>query len=240
MGFVRSLATLLFIVAIPVALVTTNIRILYNSSAFFNWEFDRQHVTARTGLPESDVRRAGAAIRDYINNSETNLYVPLVVDGRETSFFNPQEVAHMRDVKNLVRISYRVEEIAVLYILTYVVAVFIWAREDSLRGLAGQLVAASVATFAFLLGVGLVAMIGFNSAFDWFHRIFFPHGGWQFNPATDRLVQLFPPEFWQESTILLGVVTVVEATLLLGTALAYMALTRRSLVAVFRPTSQHA
>jgi integral membrane protein (TIGR01906 family) len=239
-GFVRSLATLLFIVAIPIALVTTNVRLLVNSPQFYEREFDRQDATLRTGLPEADVLRAGAAIRDYFNNNDKTLYVPLSVEGRETSFFNPRETAHMRDVKALVRGTYRVEEIAVLYALTYVVAVFIWAREDSLRSLAGQVVTAALVTLAVVLVAGAVALTGFDAAFERFHLLFFDNDLWRLNPATDRLIQMFPPEFWQESTIILGVMTLVESTALLGGGLAYAALTRQPAVPVLRPTSQHA
>lgn len=240
MGFVRSLATLLFIVAVPVALVTTNVRLLVNSPEFYDREFARQQATLRTGLPDTDVKRAGGAIRDYFNNSDNTLYVPLSIDGRETSFFNPRETAHMRDVKALVRGTYRVEEIAVLYALTYVVAVFIWAREDTLRGLAGQVVTAALATAAFVLVAGAVALTGFDAAFERFHLVFFSNDLWRLNPATDRLIQMFPPEFWQEATIVLGVMTLVESVVLLGAGVAYTVLTRQPAVPVFRPTSQHA
>jgi uncharacterized membrane protein len=40
------------------------------------------------------------------------------------------------------------------------------------------------------------------------HRVFFQAGSYTFDPRTDRLVQLFPDQFWFESAMALGVAVV--------------------------------
>ena len=51
-----------------------------------------------------------------------------------------------------------------------------------------------------IAGGALIAAAAFAIAFDatfaFFHGLFFAAGTWTFNPATDRLVQLFPERFW--------------------------------------------
>jgi len=53
---------------------------------------------------------------------------------------------------------------------------------------------------ALIVGGALVAAAAFTLAFDatfsFFHGLFFAAGTWTFNPATDRLVQLYPQDFW--------------------------------------------
>jgi len=53
---------------------------------------------------------------------------------------------------------------------------------------------------ALIVGGALLAAAAFTLAFDatftFFHGIFFASGTWTFNPATDRLVQLYPESFW--------------------------------------------
>ena len=39
---------------------------------------------------------------------------------------------------------------------------------------------------------GALGVLLFEPAFTLFHELFFPGGNWQFDPRTDRLVQLFP------------------------------------------------
>ena len=51
---------------------------------------------------------------------------------------------------------------------------------------------------------GVVATFFFDQAFEVFHELFFPSGSFTFDPRTDKLVQLFPFDFWSETTIALG------------------------------------
>ena len=52
--------------------------------------------------------------------------------------------------------------------------------------------------------LGAVALVAFDALFEAFHEVFFPAGTYSFDPATERLVQLFPFEFWQETAIVVG------------------------------------
>jgi integral membrane protein (TIGR01906 family) len=58
---------------------------------------------------------------------------------------------------------------------------------------------------------GVAAAVAFDALFELFHTLFFPAGSFKFNPRTDHLVQLFPFDFWSETTIVLGVVIVAIA-----------------------------
>jgi uncharacterized membrane protein len=58
-----------------------------------------------------------------------------------------------------------------------------------------------------VIGIAVAAVIAtffFDAAFELFHRLFFPSGSYTFDPRTDRLVQLFPFDFWSETTLVLG------------------------------------
>lgn len=69
---------------------------------------------------------------------------------------------------------------------------------------------------ALLLGTG-AALIGgafalaFDATFTFAHELLFPAGNWTFNPATDRLVQLYPMNFWLLAAISFCVVLVGAA-----------------------------
>jgi integral membrane protein (TIGR01906 family) len=68
-----------------------------------------------------------------------------------------------------------------------------------------------IAIVAVTLIGGALGVVLFDAAFTLFHQVFFPGGNWQFDPRTDRLVQLFPQSFWVESTIAAGVLVVALA-----------------------------
>ena len=54
----------------------------------------------------------------------------------------------------------------------------------------------------------------FDQAFELFHTLFFPAGSYNFDPGTERLVQLFPYQFWVETTIAVGTLVVALSLLL--------------------------
>ena len=56
--------------------------------------------------------------------------------------------------------------------------------------------------------LGLFFAVFFDRAFTLFHQLFFAQGSWTFDPATDRLVQLFPEQFWTETSVAIAVVVV--------------------------------
>ena len=76
---------------------------------------------------------------------------------------------------------------------------------------------------ALLLGTG-AALVGgafalaFDATFTFAHELLFPAGNWTFNPATDRLVQLYPMNFWLLAAISFCVVLVGAAALGLSLA----------------------
>ena len=115
-------------------------------------------------------------------------------------FYDADERSHLRDARLLL-------------------GVFLVAGGISLFGLAAALVRwpgrraaawrvigrAGLGTALTVLLIGLVSLVAFDSLFTLFHQVFFPGGNWAFDPATQRLVQLYPFRFWQIAAGALGV-----------------------------------
>src|SRR6476661_6818532 len=101
MGFVRTFATIAFIVALPIALRTTNIRLLANAPMTYRYAFDRYDAEASTGLSRADLDSTAGSLRDYFNNDESAFYHPVTEGGLTQSVFNARETRHMQDVKSL-------------------------------------------------------------------------------------------------------------------------------------------
>lgn len=237
-GIMRGLATVLFVIALPVVLVTTNVRFTANEGRIHEYGFDKYNVATVSGLDREEITRAGRELRRYFNNDEDTIRIIVTEGGREVSLFNERETGHLRDVKNLFRLTFRAQEIGIVFIFTYVVGVFVWARERSLRRLAAETMAGALVTGTVILGLGVVALIGFEGAFEQFHFIAFDNDLWRLNPRTDRLIQMFPEGFWFDVSMLVGVMTMVEAGILALASGLYLGLTRPRLVVVPPPASQ--
>jgi integral membrane protein (TIGR01906 family) len=222
MGFARMLATIVFVLALPIALITTNVRLLLNAPPVYDYAFDRYNAEDATGLSRADLDSTASALRRYFNNGESTFYHAVTEGGLPSAVFNAQETRHMEDVKRIVTLMDRLQEATVVYVLVYVVAFFIWSREGNVRQLAAQSLAGLGLGALFVGSIATFAAFGFDAAWTRFHQVLFRNGDWELNPATDHLIQMFPEPFWRDMTILLGAMCALEALLIAAAAAVYL------------------
>jgi integral membrane protein (TIGR01906 family) len=155
---------------------------------------------------------------------EKSIDIRVEEDGQQVPLFNERETAHLADVKDLFRATFRVQEASLAFALVYVVAVFVWATEASLRVLARTVLAASLFTLGLLVLFGVGALVGFDEIFLRFHLVAFTNDLWKLDPATDHLIQMFPHDVWFDATMLVAGLTALEATALASLSAAYLRL----------------
>ena len=218
----RRVATALFIVSLPVFIVLTNVRIATVEPRVHEYSFARYDVEATTGVERDELDRAAREIIDYFRNDADLLDIEVTAEGELAPLFSEREVLHMRDVKSLMRATFRAHEIAFVLLVACVTAVFLWSRERSLTRLASQLRIAGVLTVV-LLGVSAVAvLVGFDSLFRQFHVISFANDLWKLSPARDHLIQMYPRGFWFDVTLAVGLLSALEGALLALAGHAYL------------------
>jgi integral membrane protein (TIGR01906 family) len=66
--------------------------------------------------------------------------------------------------------------------------------------------------------VGLAFAVLFDQAFELFHEVFFQPGTYLFDPRSERLVQLFPDQFWSETSVSLAGAVLVLAVIVAAVA----------------------
>ena len=219
----------MFIVAVPAFLLLSNVRIAAMEPRVYEYSISRYDAVGRTGIDLVQLDRAAREIADYFRNDESLLAIRVTVDGSEQPLFNPREVLHMRDVKRLFRAVFRLHEIAFVYVVGYVAAVFLWSRERSMRRLAQQSVAAGAVTAGAMAGGAVAVLIGFDELFRRFHLLSFANDFWLLDPRRDHLVQMFPRGFWFDVSLAVGLLTVIEGSLLALAGYGYLAwIDRRS------------
>ena len=226
MPLLSRIATIAFVVALPLLLVTLNVRILTSEPRFQEWGFRRYDADVTTGIALAELDRAAGEIVDYFENDADTLRIVVVENGEEGSLFNARETAHMEDVKGVVRAVYRVNEVALGFVLVYIAATVLWSGERSPRRLARETLIGVGVGAVVVLGVGAFALTGFEAAWDRFHEIVFSNDFWRLDPDTDHLIQMFPEAFWEDATFIVAALTLAEAVVLVIAATAYLALTR--------------
>ena len=216
----------LFIVTVPLFLITISVTWAFNSPSLYNNGFERYSISRSTGITNADLRQVGADIRSYINSSDEPMDIQTSIFGVEQALFNPKEIAHMRDVKNLVRGVYILALVSVIYLSTMTLFGFIKQGRLFTLAIAKRLAIGGGLTMAMLILFSAVAAMGFDSLFIKFHEISFANDFWRLNPRTDYLVRIFPDNFWFDATVWVAMRAIVGALIITASSGSYLVYNR--------------
>lgn len=238
MNYIIRTLEIIFIIAVPLFLVTGSVTWAVNDPGLYNRGFEKYNISLFTGITDADLRQAGADIRRYFNSSGEPLVLRTRVFGEEREIFNQREVAHMRDVKGLVRGVYLFTGLSALYLLAVVAGGFWWFRRSFVDKLARLFLWGGGLTLALVMGVGLFALVGFDALFLMFHQISFANDFWQLDPRRDYLIIMFPQGFWFDAIMRVAATAVGGAMILAGISGSYL-LYRRWKALALTPSNPH-
>jgi integral membrane protein (TIGR01906 family) len=195
-----------FVLSAATALVILGASILpFLTPQWIRMEQDRSGAGALTGYDSAQLDQVTRALLgDLVRWGDFDVRI----DG--SAVLNDREQGHMRDVRGVFT------GFGALVLASMVVVALAFRRPGNPESSAAAWRA--VGAGARGLGIGLVvvgafALFAFDAAFEVFHRLFFSAGTYTFDPRTDRLVQLFPEQFWSETTIAVGIVALTVAIL---------------------------
>jgi integral membrane protein (TIGR01906 family) len=226
LGALRTLVLVALVLAVPVALITTTIRVAISEQALYDYSVREFDAATASDIPESELVRANSELRDYIVDEDAG---PLAIrvteaDGSEAPLFNAREISHMRDVRDLVQLMFTVQMIAVAVVIALsVIMVALWP----VRVLAAGLIYGAALTGAIFGAVAILAVAGFDSAWSEFHTIAFTNDLWQLDPDTDHLIQMYPQEFWFQASMLIAGAVLLQAILIALVATGYLLISRQ-------------
>jgi integral membrane protein (TIGR01906 family) len=193
-------------VATPFVVVAAAV-LLFLNPIWVGFDQDRSGVAGLTGYTPSQVREVtGSILSDLVFGPPT---FGVTVDGQPV--LDERERGHMADVRTVLTGLGGAALVAA--VLLAAIGVASRGRRWFWRAVAGG---ASVLA-AGVIVVGLAFAVFFDQAFELFHEVFFPPGTYVFDPRTEKLVQLFPDQFWSETCVALAV-----AVLILSLGVAYV------------------
>ncbi|MFL5779097.1 MAG: DUF1461 domain-containing protein [Chloroflexota bacterium] len=193
------LATILVGLATGIVIVSLSV-LPFLTPQWVSFEQGRADATSWTGFTRGELDQAtGAILSDLVFGPPA---FDVAVRGQPV--LDERERGHMRDVRAV---------FLGLWILTLgsivglAVAFRRLARTTFWRGVRGGASVLAVGVVA----AGIMSIVAFDTVFAVFHELLFPGGTYTFDPATERLVQLFPFAFWQETALVVGAVVLVLA-----------------------------
>ena len=152
---------------------------------------------------------------EYLQRSEPAAEVIYMLEelrlpDSDSPLYNPSEIGHMIDVKNMAdgmkRVAYITGAIVIIGLLILLIPN--GTRRYGWR----TLMFAGLATVIALAVIALAILIAWPIFFVQFHELLFPPGTWTF-AYTDSLIRLFPEQFWFDIGVIISVVTLVLGVL---------------------------
>lgn len=220
----NQLISLVFILAVPLFCVLSVTRLLVIAPSTYEHALMQGQAELVTGISLEQLTAVNLEIRDYLLGfTDAPLWINVVTnEGVSLSIFNEREVTHMVDVRNLMQFFWKIHEGLFILILSSLTISFITFRDDPLLKIAVNVRLASLA------GIGLFGILasliftGFDSAFYKFHELMFTNDLWILNESTDRLLQMYPRDFWYWVTFRLASATTVVIALMFGFSQLYL------------------
>jgi len=210
----NNLAVVIFVLAIPTFLVTSNVRLAFDSLSLYRYGFERYDVVQTTGLDIGQLMVVAQDIRDYFYSSQDLLDVKIYIGLEQRNLFNQGEILHMKDVKKLVMLVHRVQELTMVYMAFYVALALLITKGRSADVVLGRVMKGSLVTVAIFVLAGLASLVGFDQIFNQFHVISFTSGTYTFDPRYNYLTRLFTEGFFMQATLFIAISVVVQAALL--------------------------
>lgn len=173
----------LSILLVLIIIILLNFRFIVFNERYYNKEFTKLGI--KNIFQENDLKSRLSNLLNFFKDKED----------LNSGFFNQKERLHLVDVKKLINYSFKV-----LYSSLILMILFLIIIRDK-RLILNILVYGPSSAVLLILLLFLIFSLNFSYAFLNFHLITFSNNYWQLNPETDKLIVMFPEEFFYDITI---------------------------------------
>lgn len=217
MKILRILFWWLFVLCIPLLLISSTAVLEINCLPFYEHAYQKYHISEVTGFDNKQLMIITRHLIQFFNGKVGSPQLMVEKDGKPIYLFHDYEIKHLNDVKVLFQRVYQIQLITMFYFLCYLL--FVVLGRDKKRRLYfwKGLRNGNILTLGLLLISGVALFFGFHNLFTKFHYLVFgdpQNSPWMLNPKTDYLIMMYPLGFWQDA-VLLGIAIILITTFIL-------------------------
>ena len=207
----KKVALIIFVLAMPLLIFSVSVRLVVNDLNLYTNGLVKYDIPRETGIALAELERVDRELVQYLNSNEEYLDIVLSTG---VPLYNQKEISHLKDVKDLVKLDYRLQWMTLAYVAGYALIVLVWKRSRwriALAELGKGMKYGGGLTLTLMAILGLALLVAFDRVFLAFHLIGFSNLLWVLDPATDRLIQMFPQGFFNDAAMFLAGVTLAIA-----------------------------
>ncbi len=209
MSGLQRVALVLLALCVPVICITTGVRALSLSDAYFRWG---QSLQANYDTPTREQREAAdVAIARFLAG---NRALPLEFQrvGLPETFFSEREVLHMEDVRGILRLVSWLQ--AVGGVLAVGLLFYLLRNRQATLSAARAIVWGASLTWAIIIFVSGASLLDFQAVFLQFHLLSFSNDMWMLDPARHNLIRMFTFTFFFLSALMVAALAGLQAAIL--------------------------
>ena len=159
---------------------------------------------------------AGKKIRDYFSNDQDFIVINIERRGQQIkNLYNQREILHMKDVKNLIQLTYSIQIWGFLLLSSLIFIGFLSRTPKNLSNAVDMISWGGGLTLAISAVIGALSLFGFQRLFLFFNLVSFDNDLWILDPRRDYLIMMFPQGFFFDATVIIVVLTLGQALLML-------------------------
>jgi integral membrane protein (TIGR01906 family) len=200
----------IFILCIPLLLVTASLRIPANCPFMYEYLFNKYQVGTTTGLDKPALKATARGLVAYFNSSEEYINQVVQKDGQPFTLFNEREIEHLKDVKGLFRLDLWVLLGTAAFVLFYAC----WSvvhGESNRRRLARSAFIGAGLTIGLMIVLGIGMLFDFDDLLWRFHLLSFSNNFWLLDPNKDYLIMLVTGGFMYDASFIIAGATAIGA-----------------------------
>jgi integral membrane protein (TIGR01906 family) len=213
-----SIVKWILVLCVPALLISASLAWGFNSLWLYKYGFQKYGVSETTGLTPSELEKAARGLITYFNSGEEYVHITVLKSGTSFELFTTEEQIHFKDVKQLIRLDYRVLLASLLLMIGCILFLIFWQRGKYRPQLPQSIFWGSGITIGLILILGIVSIINFDWLFLQFHFLAFTNPYWS---ASGYMLLLFPGDFWLDAALFCIGFTASLAVILGGFALFY-------------------
>ncbi len=160
---------------------------------YYSTLYETNNTYKQMSMEKSELNRVTGHLLEYLQGQRHDLQTEAVIGDSNIPVFNGREIAHMKDVKDIFGVLDFVGK-AALFIFLMTLLMFLKRRPLMLLAKTYIWVICSLLGLVLLL-YGIISL-DFNRAFNFFHEVCFSNDLWLLNPLTDRLINMYPLNFF--------------------------------------------
>jgi integral membrane protein (TIGR01906 family) len=213
----RTVATAIFVIAIPIFLFGANLLWAVLDVGTYERAFFGYGAAQRTGLSAEELRAVAQSFATHFRDG-TPIEMTVTKGGQQLPMFTERELVHMQDVHDLVARGLVAAAALLGYFILFAAAGRAWWRKRFVSTLAKHVQWGAGLTLAVLLLVAGLTLVNFDDLFWAFHVVSFPNDFWLLDPSQHYLINLFSQDFFLLTTLMVAGMTALQALVLLAVA----------------------